>query len=253
MALRDALPDVLGALADAVDGAARGLQHLAGADDDLPADQERDEDVGQPAELAVPADQVVLVAAVAVAGGVGVVLEQVDVAGDALLGEALLGVDEQALEDPLPRLVVDDELGEVVALGGGVLGVAADVEVEPGAVAQEDVGAAPPGDHPPEQVAGDLVRGEPALALEGARDAVLGLDAEDPSVHDPSLGAGGDGSGVRARRAGHRTSAVPLLVQVLEQLVGRLLDLVVVVLGGALLGVDQRGPVDLRKSPYGNL
>ena len=190
----DALPDVLGALADAVDGAARGLQHLAGADDDLPADQERDEDVGEPAELAVPADQVVLVAAVAVAGGVGVVLEQVDVAGDALLGEALLGVDQQALEDPLAGLVVDDELGEVVALGGGVLGVAADVEVEPGAVAQEDVGAAPPRDHPPEQVAGDLVRGEPALALEGARDAVLGLDAEDPSVHDPSLGAGCDGA-----------------------------------------------------------
>jgi hypothetical protein len=51
----DALPDVLGPLADAVDGAARRLQHLAGADDDLPADQERDEDVGEPAELAVPA------------------------------------------------------------------------------------------------------------------------------------------------------------------------------------------------------
>src|SRR3712207_8837255 len=50
----DALPDVLGALADAVDGAPRGLQHLAGADDDLPADEERDEDVGQAAELAVP-------------------------------------------------------------------------------------------------------------------------------------------------------------------------------------------------------
>src|SRR6185503_466867 len=110
--------------------APRRLQHLAGADDDLAADQERDEDVGQPAELAVPADQVVLVAAVAVAGGVGVVLEQVDVAGDALLGEALFGVDQQALEDALAGLVVDDELGEVVALGGGVLGVAADVEVE---------------------------------------------------------------------------------------------------------------------------
>ena len=202
VALRDALPDVLGALADAVDRAARGLQHLAGADDDLPADQERDQDVGQPAELAVPADQVVLVAAVGVAGRVGVVLEQVDVAGDALFGQPLLGVDQQALEDPLAGLVVDDELGEVVALGGGVLGVAADVEVEPAAVAQEDVGAAPPGDHPPEQVAGDLVRGEPALPLEGARDAVLGLDAEDPSVHVRSLGAGADAPARSARRTG---------------------------------------------------
>src|SRR3954447_15003799 len=200
----DALPDVLGALADAVDGPARRLQYLAGADDDLPADQERDEDVGQAAELAVPPDTVVLVAAVAVAGGVGVVLEQVDVAGDPLFGQALLGVDEQALEDPLPRLVVNDELGEVVALGGRVLGVAAHVEVEPRAVAEEDVGAAPPRDHAAEQVSGDLVRGEPALAAKGARDAVLGLDAEDPSVHGPSVGAGGDRSAVSTRLAAHQ-------------------------------------------------
>src|SRR6185312_15439992 len=91
-----------------------------------------------------------------------------------------------------------------VALGGGVLGVAADVEVEAGAVAQEDVRAAPPGDHPPEQVAGDLVRGEPALALEGARDAVLGLDAEDPSVHEPRLGRGDDGARIYDRFASSR-------------------------------------------------
>ena len=63
-----ALPDVLGALADAVDRAARGLQHLAGAADDLPGDEERDQYVGEAGELAVPADEVVLVAAVGVAG-----------------------------------------------------------------------------------------------------------------------------------------------------------------------------------------
>ena len=103
-------------------------------------------------------------AAVGVAGGVGVVLEQVDVAGDALVVQPLLGVDQQPLEDPLPRLVVGDQLGDVVALGRGVLGVAADVEVEPGAVAEEDVAAAAPGDDPAEQVAGDLVGTQPALA-----------------------------------------------------------------------------------------
>ena len=106
----------------------------------------------------MPADQVVLVAAVGVAGRVGVVLEQVDVAGDALVVQPPLGVDEQALEDPLPRLVVGDEVDDVVALGGGVLRVAADVEVEPGAVAEEDVAAAAPGHDLAEQVAGDLVR-----------------------------------------------------------------------------------------------
>ena len=107
---RHALPDVLGPLADAVDRAARRLQHLAGPADDLPGDQERDQDVGQPAELAVPPDQVVLVAAVGVPGRVGVVLEQVDVPGDALFAQPLVGVDQQPLEDPLPRLVVRDQI-----------------------------------------------------------------------------------------------------------------------------------------------
>src|SRR5271165_1079659 len=139
-----ALPDVLGALADAVHRAPRRLQHFARAADDLPGDQERDQDVGQPAELAVPADQVVLVAAVGVARGVGVVLEQVDVPGDALLAQPPVGVDEQPLQDPLPRLVVGHEVEHVVAFGRGVLRVAAHVEVEPRPVPQEDVAAAAP-------------------------------------------------------------------------------------------------------------
>ena len=184
----DALPDVLGALAHAVRRAARRHHDLAGADDDLPGDQERDQDVGELAELPRAADEVVLVAAVGVAGGVGVVLEEVDVAGDALLVQARLGVEQQALEDPLPRLVVRDEVDDVVALGRGVLRVAADVEVEPRAVAEEDVGRAAPADDLAEEVAGDLVGAQPALALERARDAVLVLDAEDPPVHGPTLG-----------------------------------------------------------------
>ena len=105
-------------------------------------------------------------AAVAVAGGVGVVLEQVDDAADALLAEALLGGGQQLLEDALAGLVVGDEVEQRVALRRGVLGVAADVEVEPGAVGEEHVAAPAPGHDPPEQVAGDLVGAEPALAAE---------------------------------------------------------------------------------------
>jgi hypothetical protein len=97
-------------------------------------------------------------AAVGVAGRVGVVLEQEDLAGDALLVEAGLGGGEQALQDPFAGLVVGDQLGDRVALGGRVLGVGADVQVQPGPVLQEHVGGTPPGDDPPEQVAGHLVR-----------------------------------------------------------------------------------------------
>jgi hypothetical protein len=149
---------VLGALAHAEHRAARGLQHLAGTADQLPGDEERDEHVREPAELAVPADQVVLVAAVGVAGRVGVVLEQVDVAGDALVVQPLLGVHDEPFEDALTGLVVRDQALQRVALRGRVLRVAAHVEVEPGAVLQEDVGRAAPRHHPTEQVAGHLVR-----------------------------------------------------------------------------------------------
>jgi hypothetical protein len=45
-------------------------------------------------------------------GRVGVVLEEVDVAGDALFVQTPLGVDEQPLQDPLPRTVVGDQLGQ---------------------------------------------------------------------------------------------------------------------------------------------
>ena len=78
------------------------------------------------------------------------------VAAAGKLSEALEVV-EQALEDALARPVVHDQLADVVALGGRVLGVRADVEVEPGAVAQEDVAAAPPADDPTEQVPRHLV------------------------------------------------------------------------------------------------
>src|SRR5690606_17445754 len=80
------------------------------------------------------------------------------------------------------------QLRDVVALRRRVLRVAADVEVEAGAVAQEDVAAAPPRDDLAEQVAGHLVGAEAALAPERARHPVLVLDPEDPTVHDHTLG-----------------------------------------------------------------
>ena len=138
-------------------------------------------------EVVAPAGQVVLVAAVGVAGRVGVVLEQVDDASDALLAQPGLGPGDEVVEDPLPRLVVGDEIGDRVALGRGVLGVAADVEVEAGAVLQEHVRGAAPADHPAEQVAGHLVGAEPTLAAQRAGDAVLVLEPEDAFVHhDPT-------------------------------------------------------------------
>ena len=114
-------------------------------------------------------------AAVGVAGGVGVVLEEVHDSADAFFAEALLGAREQALEDALPRLVVAHEVVDRVALGRGVLGVAAHVEVQAGAVLEKHVARPAPADDTAEEVAGNLVRAEPALAAQGAGHAVFVL------------------------------------------------------------------------------
>ena len=138
----------------------------------------------------------------------------------AFVTEALLGASEELFEDPLPCLVVHDELTHAVAFGRGVLGVAADVEVEPSPVGEEDVAAAAPRHHPSEEVSGDFVRTQSPLAAQGTGDAVFVLDAEDPSLHAANLtssstmgavGAGGwslssaggeaASTGLRVRRA----------------------------------------------------
>src|SRR3954454_3492212 len=80
-----ALPNVLRALAHGVRRTPGRLRDLARPHHNLPGHQERDEDVRETVELARAADQVVFVAAVGVAGGIGVVLEQIDLAGDALV------------------------------------------------------------------------------------------------------------------------------------------------------------------------
>jgi hypothetical protein len=56
-------------------------------------------------------------ATVRVAGRVGVVLEQVDVAGDAFFAQPFLGVDQKPFENPLAGLVVRDQVDDGVALG----------------------------------------------------------------------------------------------------------------------------------------
>jgi hypothetical protein len=130
---------VLGALRQGEDRTTRRLEHLSGAREDLAGHQERDQPVDQPLELPHPGDQVVLVAAVGVPGGIGVVLEQGDPAGDPLLGEALLRGEHEVLDDPLAGLVVQDRRERGVAFRRGVLGMGTDVEVQPGAVLEEHV------------------------------------------------------------------------------------------------------------------
>src|SRR4051794_29110743 len=78
---------------------------------------------------------------------------------------------------------MSDELDEAVALGGGVLRVATDVEVKPRAVAQKDVGAAAPGHHTAKQIPCHFVGAQPSVTMKGAGHTEFGLDAHDPPLH----------------------------------------------------------------------
>src|SRR5262249_23232017 len=141
-------------------------------------------------EVALALDEIVLVAAVGVAGRVGVVLEEEDLASDALLAQALLRALHEPFEDALPRLVVHDEVVDRVAFRRRVFGVAADVEVQASAVLEEHVARTSPRHDAPEQVAGDLVGAEAPLSAQRARDAVLVLESEDPALHGGSVRGG---------------------------------------------------------------
>jgi hypothetical protein len=124
---------------------------------------------------------------VRVPGAVGVVLEDIDLTSDPLLLETLLGTPYQALEDPLSRLVVGDDVFEVVALGGCELGVGADIEIETGPVLEKHVRRPPPGDDTPKEITGDLIGAETTLAPQGAGDPVLIFEPEDATIHNGRL------------------------------------------------------------------
>ena len=168
---------------DAVVHAVLGLEHLARAGVDLARHQERDQLLGEVVEVDVAVDEVVLVAAVAVADEVGVVLEDRELPGDALLADLLLRVDLQVFEDPLAGLVVDDQLARRRALGRRVLGMAAGVLVEAGAVLEEDVEEVLGGDQLLEQEADRLLDRERLPPVGREDDPVLGLDAVDALLH----------------------------------------------------------------------
>ena len=118
-------------------------------------------------------------------------LEQIDVASDALLSESLLGIHAQPFQDALPRTIVGDQLLHAVAFSGRILRVAAYIEVQPGPVAQEDIAASAPCNHASKQIARYFIGTEPALSPERAGDAVFGFDSEDAAIHVSTVGVSG--------------------------------------------------------------
>ena len=126
-------------------------------------------------------------ASITVPSRVGVVLEQVDRAANVLFGETFLGVMLELFEYALTGAVVNHDIVQRIAFRGRIFGMGAHVQIEPGSVVQEHVRTAAPGDDLAKEISSDLVGAQTALSAQGARDAVLGLQSEDPSFE----GAGG--------------------------------------------------------------
>ena len=95
--------------------------------------------------------------------GIGVVLEQIELAVDVLVRQAPGRAVGQPQEDALSGPIVRDEFGEVVTLGRRVFGMGAHIQIDPGAVAEKDIARAAPGHDIPEQMARGLVGAQPPL------------------------------------------------------------------------------------------
>ena len=145
--------------------------------------ERRHQDVGQPAELAAPGDQVVLLAAVPAGCRAGAGLEHRDTAGVAFLGQPLAGVGEQPCQDPLTRLIMHDQVRHAAALRRRVLGAAGRLQVQPATVPEQHAGGLASGRDRAEQAAPRRLRRQLPLPASGEDDAVLVPEPEDTRVH----------------------------------------------------------------------
>ena len=118
---------------------------------------------------------------VGVTDGINVVLQQVDLATDALVGKLCFSLFSEFIQDDLARAVVRYQLRDRIALSGGVLRVASDIEVHTTSIGGENVGCPVLSDHRAEHVAGNLIRSQTARAIQRQSDAELGLNTGDAS------------------------------------------------------------------------
>jgi hypothetical protein len=95
----------------------------------LSRNQERKDRVGGVREVTLSTDEIILMTSIGVAGTVGVVLKQVDVAFDSFFAQAPLSVDNESFQDSLPRAIMMNQLKDVVTFRRCVFGVASHVEI----------------------------------------------------------------------------------------------------------------------------
>ncbi|GJL58960.1 MAG: hypothetical protein NPIRA03_18170 [Nitrospirales bacterium] len=138
--------DMLRPLGDKILGSSGYFQYFSGPGENLTSDEKGDELFADFPEIDITAHEEVFMAAIRVAEGIGIVFENKDLARQSFLAQALLGNRQATFQDPLTGFIVDDQVKQVVAFGGGVFWMAARVLVETRPIREKSVGRPAIGD-----------------------------------------------------------------------------------------------------------
>ncbi len=178
--------NVLRPLRDEVLWFAGYFQDLSCSAIDLPRDKEGNELLRDFPKIYVAAHEEVFMAPVGIAERIRIVLENVDFPGQTFFPQSFFSSRQTGLKQPLTGFIVDDEIENVVALGGGILRMAAGVLVKPSAVYQKGVGGPAVWNETFKNIPQHLLHRQIDSSVRRKNETVLILQTEDPS----SQGAG---------------------------------------------------------------
>ena len=122
-------------------------------------------------------------AAIRVAEGIRIVFENEDLAGQSLFAQAFFGNGQTTFQDPLAGFVVDDQIKQVVAFGGGVFWMAARVLVESRPIREEGIGRPAIGDESLKNVPENFFNGKVDPSIRRKCQAVFTLKANNAFHH----------------------------------------------------------------------
>ena len=148
---RNRLPHVVGPQREAENRPALAFENSPGPRDDLPRNEEWQQQCWQACEFAFALHEVVLVASEGIALRISIVFKQMNACVAAIGFQSRVGLVDEGVKLPLARALLGDNVPRVIAFRGRILGMGANVEIEPARVRQKHVRGTPPRDNRPEQ------------------------------------------------------------------------------------------------------
>ena len=173
--------NVLGPLRDEVLRFTRHFQDLSRSAIDLPRDEEGNELLRDFPKINVAAHEEVFMAPIGITERICIVLENVDFSGQTFFPQSLFSRRQAGFKQSLTGFIVNDEVENIIALGGGILRMAASVLIEPSAVHQERVGRPAVWNETFKNIPQHLLHRQIDTSVRRKNEAVLILQTKDPS------------------------------------------------------------------------